>query len=212
MKKIVGITVAALAMLALAGCSSSSTSSKDAATISSLKKENKKLTSDNKKYKKMFDELSGGDSSADSSSSTDKSDSAETYKIGQEADFGNGSKKQLGLTITAADQHWNAFAREQGDSIFEGKQPNTVQVQIKYTNFALGESYLPSTSELNVYDENGTAATPLDYQEGQTEVTDGHTGTTTVWYVFDKPFSQIKKFTIEYVPDDTPLATWTISK
>jgi hypothetical protein len=211
MKKLVGIGVVALTAITLAGCSGNSTSSsdKDKATISSLKKENKKLKNINKAYAAAL----GVDSSSGSSSAKEsEQSSSDAYNLGEEGIFGSGSEKQLGLTITAADQNWNAFAQEQGDNIFEGKQANTVQIQVKYRNIAMNESYLPSSDELNVYDQDGNAATPLSYQDGQTEVTEGHTGTTTLWYVFDKPFSEIKKFTIEYAPGDKSLATWEIDK
>lgn len=182
--------------------------------MSSLKKENISLKSQLASYKSdETNDTSDSSTDDDDSDSEDTASSDEVYGLGDEVGFSSDdAAKALGLTITAADQNWNAFATEQGDDIFEGKRANTVQLQVKYTNYGMSDAYLPDSDEITVYDDEGNAATPLSYQDGQTEVTKGHSGTTTLWYVFNKAFSGIKKFTIEYVPESDALATWAVTK
>ncbi|WP_461213650.1 hypothetical protein [Lacticaseibacillus sp. GG6-2] len=214
MKQILFASACGLLLLGLAGCGQTSN---DAAKLSSVERDNASLKSEVsslKTHDNDDDDYHDNDYH-DDDHDTDPDDltttNVATYKLNQEALIGtSATHKAIGLTVTAADQKWNAFAKAQGDHIFQGKKDHAVQIQVKYTNYALDDDFQPDEDDLKVYDDDGNAATPLDYQDGQTEVTAGHSSTTTLWYLLAKPYDQADHFTIEFAPEGKALAKWTI--
>ncbi len=202
MKQVVLPSVYALLLLALAGCGANN----DTAKLSSLEKDNASLKSEVSSLK-----ASGSVSTTNHDDDDLTTSKVATHKLGEEALIANNTTaKAVGLTITAADQDWTAFAKRQGDRLFQGNEARTIQLRVKYTNYALADDFQPDEDDFLVYAGDDSAAQPLDIDFEAAEVTAGHSSTTTLWYQFNKPYKQLTNLTIEYAPDGKPLAKWTV--
>lgn len=169
----------------------------------SLIAKNKKLVKENKQYKQLFSTLSGGSSSS-SDESSDSSEKESVYGLNEESILAkNGTDKMYGIKITQADQNFNDHGKtlvgqsDMGASM-NLSQDKGLQVTADYTNYGLTDPFLASTQYFTVYDDEGKTVEMLSQQDGQDEVTEGHTGTTHFWVNLNKPVSQTKYIEIEY--------------
>lgn len=127
-------------------------------------------------------------------------------EFGKESIYYQNGEKQFGIAIKSIDQNWNEFAQEQtsyGSDMFNGKQSQSLQITVDYKNYNLDNDFLPSWDSFKIYNSDNSAANILDYQVPQTEVSKGHSGTTTFWVTLNKPIDTSKKLTIEYSADGT---------
>lgn len=166
----------------------------------SLTAQNSKLKKENKQYKQLFATLSG----QSSNSSTSKKSKQSTYSLNEESVLAeNGTDKKYGIKITQADQNFNDHGKSLVGQTDMGagmnlSAENGLQITADYTNYGLSEPFLARTQYFTVYDDEGKTVEMLSQQDGQDEVTEGHTGTTHFWVNLNKPFSQTKYIEIEY--------------
>lgn len=171
----------------------------------SLNSKNSKLVKENKQYKQLFSTLSGDSSSSETSS---KSEKQPTYGLNEESVLAeNGTDKMYGIKITQADQTFNDHGQglvgetEMGAGMNLSKD-NGLQITAEYKNYGLSEPFLARTQYFTIYDDDGNTAEMLQQQDGQDEVTEGHTGSTHFWVNLKKPVSQTKYVEIEYKDSD----------
>lgn len=169
----------------------------------SLIAKNKKLVKENKQYKQLFTTLSGGSSTSDDESS-DSSEEESVYGLNEESILAkNGTDKMYGIKITQADQNFNDHGKSLVGQTDMGagmnlSAENGLQITADYTNYGLSDPFLASTQYFTIYDDKGKTVEMLNQQDGQDEVTEGHTGTTHFWVNLNKPVSQTKYIEIEY--------------
>lgn len=153
---------------------------------------------------------SSSDTEDESVDSSDTS-SSQAYGLNEKAELADSENNPLvSLTVTSATKTFNAHGQSLvGDDIESIAISNekTVQFTISYTNEDDSENYLPSIFDFSVYDSNGTAATIVNQQDGQTEVSKGHTASTTFWANFTNDTPKGSKVELEYQPDgmDSPV-------
>ena len=135
--------------------------------------------------------------SAESASSSE-SESSESKVYGLNEQYKN---DMYGLKITQADQNFD----DHGMSLINGdiptlkvSQQNGIQITVDYENIDSSEDFLPSIWNFKVYDDDGKTGEIINQQEGQDEVSKGHTGTTHFWVNLQKPYADTKYIEIEY--------------
>lgn len=201
MKKMLNIVVLSVLSLLLTACSSSPTS-KNTATISSLQAANSSLKKENDSLKGVTSESSSADKN---STSVDQS-SAKAYGLNEKAEIIDSDNTPIvSLTLTSATKSfsdWGQTLRDEDMGSITISNEKTVQFTVAYTNLNDSENYLPSIYDFAVYDSSGTAATIVDQQDGQTEVSKGHTASTTFWANFNNNTPKGSKIELEYQLDD----------
>lgn len=139
---------------------------------------------------------------AASSETASSSSTAKTYKLGQEFKDGD----LYGIMIDSVGQNWNAHGQTIVDGDIQSLSVSStkgLQITFDYTNYDLSENFLPSEWDFTVYDDKGHAGKLVSQQDGQDEVSKGHSGTSTFWVNMNRPVSQIKYVEIEYNNKDT---------
>ncbi|MDT2427682.1 hypothetical protein ABQD97_06105 [Enterococcus avium] len=187
MKKI----VLALVVLGfgLAGCSSN-----DSSTISSLEKTVTSLKAENSKLRDTDVQTSSSSESGESTSSV------KTFNPGEEAIIKNSSGKEMyGLKILKATT--NLSADSSSEAYTDGKPENTVEVTYEYRNINYDKPMLISSQFVEAFDEDGKAGKNMSMMDGQTEVSQGRSSQSTVWFVMDKPMGDAKEIDVEYLND-----------
>ena len=150
------------------------------------------------------------DTSADSDSS---SESTTTYGLNEKAVLSDTDANSLyGITVTSATKTFNqhGLSLEDQDSKDMGigvDSKKAVQFTINYENIGDSENFLPSIFDFAAYDANGSTGDIVNQQDGQTEVSEGHNGTTTFWVNFADDTNKGDKVELDYQPDglDTPM-------
>lgn len=222
MKKVLlSCTIALLSVLTLTGCGSNSQSSGD----STLKAENSSLKKEVKSLKAQIQAQNGDSVSEDSASDTNKNKTKDlTAVMGKEYLFKDKSGKKLaGLTLKSVDQNWNSFAQtyisdpDYLDDFALGTPENMVQVVMEFTNYGVTDEddFGVDNSVLSVYDDTGKKCEANMSQDGDDEVSIGHTGTATMWYKLSKPYKDTHKIELEfdgYLNDDDAQAKWVVEK
>lgn len=115
------------------------------------------------------------------------------------------SEKVYGLKVTQADQNFNSSGQsllnETDIPSLAVDKSKGVQFTVNYTNYDL-DSFLPTLQYFSVYDDDGNAGEIVNQQDGQDEISSGHSADTHFWANFKKPFSQMKFIEIEYNDQD----------
>lgn len=130
------------------------------------------------------------------------------YFLNEEAIFGNydTNDKSFGLKVTQANQnfddHGQSLVNENDIPSLSVDQSNGVQFTVNYTNYDLS-TFAPTLQNFTVYDDDGEAGEIINQQEGQDEISPGHSADTHFWANFKKPFSQMKYIEVEYNDEDT---------
>lgn len=141
----------------------------------------------------------------DSSNSSDNSESStRTYGLNEEATIGTDSAELYGLSFTSVTKQFNEHGKTLVDSDIPSiaiSNDKSVQFTVNYTNKGDDTPWLPSIYDFTVYGENGTAGEVVSQQDGQNEVSVGHSGVTTFWVNFSQAMPAGAKLTAEYRPD-----------
>lgn len=130
------------------------------------------------------------------------------YYLNEEAIFGNydTNDKSFGLKVTQANQnfdgHGQSLVNDNDIPSLSVDQSNGVQFTVNYTNYNLS-TFVPTLQNFTVYDDDGEAGEIINQQEGQDEISEGHSADTHFWANFKKPFSQMKYIEVEYNDEDT---------
>lgn len=149
---------------------------------------------------------------AASSSSSENADSNKEkankiFSLNQEAVLADSStnEKVYGLKVTQADQNFNSHGQsllnETDVPSLTVDRTKGVQFTINYTNYDLN-SFLPTLQYFSVYDDDGNGGEIVNQQDGQDEISSGHSADTHFWANFKKPYSQMKFIEVEYNDQD----------
>lgn len=198
MKKSLLVGFSLMSALLLASCSSTTNSSASSSHAKSSKVESSE------------DESSQYDDAEDSDTSDDSTSSGITYGLNEEAVIGTGDTDYYGLTFTSATKKFDAHGQTLVNSDITSlaiSNEKSVQFTVNYSNKGDSDSWIPSIYDFAVYDESGQAGEVVDQQEGQTEVSQGHSGTTTFWVNFSNVVPAGSQLEAEYQPDgmDEPI-------
>lgn len=141
--------------------------------------------------------------SGDSSSASN--DSSVTYGLNQKASVLDANKNPLySLTVTSAtkkfDAHGQGLVGNDIDFISISNE-KSVQITVNYSNDGDSSTYLPQLQDFTAYDASGQAGDIVSQQEGQNEVSQGHSGTTTFWVNFANATPAGSKIELDYTAD-----------
>lgn len=210
MKKSVYFGIFAVSSMLLMGCGKTY-SSNEQAELSSLKTEVKKLKAENASLKNG---TSTTDSTSSSTESADTSNDSESksYGMNEEGTLADGNGNEVyGLSITSVTKNFDHSFQEMmqySKDQFNISNDDSVQFTYKYRNIGDTSAWQASVYDFAVYDSEGTAGDRVDQQEGQTDVTQGHSASATTWVTFDHAIKKGDKLSIEFNPDGeaaTPL-------
>lgn len=160
-------------------------------------------------------ELASSKKASSSSKSTSKT--KHTYSVDQEAVLSADGKKMYGLTLKSATTQFNAhgqsLVQENDVDSLKLSQGNGVQITMDYTNYGDTNSFLPLVFDFVVY-QDGKAGKMISQQDGQDEVAQGRTGTTTFWCNLPNPVADSKNIEIDYQSSDMsePITFTAITK
>ncbi len=101
------------------------------------------------------------------------------------------------VTITKA----TTTLSETDDLYTQGKPENTIEVTYEYKNYSYGSLMEVSSQFISVYGADGMAAENVGMRDGQTEVPDGKSATSTTWYVMPEPVSDLSSIEVSYGGD-----------
>lgn len=219
-KTIFATAILACSILTLAGCGSG-----NATGDSQLKAENSSLKKEVASLKAQVKAQNGDTASDDDTTATNKNKTKDlTAVMGKEYLFKDSSGKKLaGLTLKSVDQNWNSFAQtyindpEYLDDFALGAPENMVQVVMEFTNYGVADDddFGVDNSVLSVYDDTGKKCEANMNQDGDDEVSIGHTGTATMWYKLSNPYKDTHKIELEfdgYLDDEDAQAKWVVEK
>lgn len=169
------------------------------AEVSSLKKQVSSLKAENSSLKS---------SSGSSSDESEASSSSETNTHGLNEDATTSSpdgSPLVSVKFTSVtkkfDSHGQSLVNSDMSELAISNQ-KSVQFTITYTNVGQSENFLPSLQDFAVYDSNGTAGEIVNQQEGQTEVSQGHSASSTFWVNFQNDTPVGSKVEVEWSPSD----------
>lgn len=114
------------------------------------------------------------------------------------------NKKYYGLTFESVTKKFDAHGEsliESDDTEIAISNEKSVQFTVNYSNKADSEAWLPSIYDFAVYDPSGHAGEIIGQQEGQTEVSEGHSGSTTFWVNFSSATPAGTEVEVEYQPE-----------
>lgn len=196
-KRVTTYASIALVALLISGCGSKENSKE----VEKLRSENSSL----KEHVKSLSEIISVENIGSDSSDSEKGYQPEAgnVKFGQEYIFKSESGEKLaGVTVISANQDFHSEAKwrikEYPDEFLEGKpKANLVALTVKYTNYSLDAFRL--FDDIKLYDDDGNQCHNNDYPENDDEVSAGHSGTATVYFVADKKFDEIKSFEAEFI-------------
>lgn len=183
------LLVIGLSFFIISGCSSNSESdevSKLEKTISSLKKENDALKKQNMQSERINE------------STEETIEITKEFGLNEEAVIKDASGKEMySLKIINATTNLNSS----DDAYTDGKPDNTIQVTYEYKNINNPESLIILSQFMAAFDTDGKAGKNMNMMDGQTQVSQGRSSQSTVWFVMDGPMQDQDSVEIEYLND-----------
>ena len=163
-------------------------------TISSLENENADLK----------EQLSKEEASSEKSSSQSTSESGQEtngnqlFGLNEEAIIRDSSGKEMySLKIIKATTNLTV----NDDFYTDGKPDNTVEVTYEYKNYNYESPMLISSQFMEAFDQNNYAGKNMSMMDGQTEVSQGRSSQSTIWFVMNDVMIDKGEIEIEYVND-----------
>ena len=130
--------------------------------------------------------------------STVQSETKKTFKENEEAFiYDTNGNKIYSLKILKATTQLS----ESNEAYTDGKPENTIQVTYEYKNYNHKEPLLITSQFINAYNSDGKAGKNMSMMDGQTQVSEGKSSQTTIWFVMDKSMTNQKIVEIEYTND-----------
>lgn len=90
---------------------------------------------------------------------------------------------------------------ESSDHHTDGKPENTIEVTYEYTNYNFNEPIDVRSQFMVAYGGDSIAVEDVGLRDGQSEVSKGRTGRSTIWFVMNEPIENMDKIEIEYAND-----------
>ena len=194
MRKNVVLGLIAICSITLSACTNEDNSKVESLeeTISSLENENADLK----------EQLSKEEASSEKSSSQSTSESGQEtngnqlFGLNEEAIIRDSSGKEMySLKIIKATTNLTV----NDDFYTDGKPDNTVEVTYEYKNYNYESPMLISSQFMEAFDQNNYAGKNMSMMDGQTEVSQGRSSQSTIWFVMNDVMIDKGEIEIEYV-------------
>lgn len=143
--------------------------------------------------------------SAESTAKQDIEETNPSHGLDDEAAIFIRNREYYGLTFESVTKKFDAHGEsliESDDTEIAISNEKSVQFTVNYSNKGDAEAWLPSIYDFAVYDPSGHAGEIISQQEGQTEVSEGHSGSTTFWVNFSSPTPAGTELEVEYQPEE----------
>ncbi|EGO5025302.1 TPA: hypothetical protein IUX51_001299 [Enterococcus faecalis] len=204
MKKMYLLSITLISLGILAGCSNNDSTKvqKLETTISSLKKENDSLKTGNTDENKKSQE-----SKVDSKQKKEE----KKYGLNEDVDLYSNSKKVGKIKLTKVSTNQSAFP-DYMINLEDYDTSKMMAVTFDYTNIAMEEPFLPHSNYFQAYSKDGKALQSFNQQNGQDYVSQGRTGTSTIYFGIPVDGNSFDEVELDLVPTGSAkIATFDIA-